>query len=166
MQGRPFALLGVNSDKKDRVKEALKRENITWRSWWDGGSTGGPIARYYGVRGWPTIYILDHRGIIRFIGLRGEPMTQAVEMLVAEAETADEQEANEFPIVGGMAPQLREWTDKSGQYKVIAEFVQFKNGEAHLKKENNDVVQVSMTTLCDDDQEFIRNELKARRGTQ
>ncbi len=88
MQGRPFALLGVNSDPKDKVLEAVKRENMTWRSWWDGGSTGGPIASQYGVRGWPTIYVLDHEGVIRFKGPRGEELDAAVQQLLGPAEAA------------------------------------------------------------------------------
>ena len=65
LENKPFALLGVNSDPKDKVEAALKRENITWRSFWDGGSTGGPIANQYDVHSWPTIYILDAKGVIR-----------------------------------------------------------------------------------------------------
>ena len=90
MQDKPFALLGINSDKKERVEAAIERENITWRSWWDGGSTGGPIARQYGVRGWPTIYVLDHQGVIRFKNVRGSRMDEAVEQLVAELEAGSE----------------------------------------------------------------------------
>ena len=103
MQGRPFALLGVNSDPKEKVKAAVERENITWRSFWDGGSTGGPIASYYGVRGWPTIYVIDHKGIIRYKQVRGPKMDEAVEALLAEAESASTQDATEHPIVGDMA---------------------------------------------------------------
>lgn len=164
MQGRPFALLGVNSDPKDDVRAALKRENITWRSWWDGGSTRGPIASYYGVSGWPTIYVIDHRGIIRYKGVRGEKMNEAVEILLAEAESGTDPDAVEFPIVGKFAPQLRQWTDKSGNYRVMAEFVKFKNGKAHLKKEDDEVIEVSMTLLCDQDQEYIRDLLRERRA--
>jgi hypothetical protein len=87
LDGKPFALLGINSDKdRDKLKETLKEENITWRSWWDGGSTQGPIARQWNVSGWPTIYILDHKGVIRGKGLRGEAMDKLVDELLAEAE--------------------------------------------------------------------------------
>jgi hypothetical protein len=86
LENKPFALLGINSDPKERLREAMKRENITWRSWWDGGDTNGPIARAWNVSGWPTIYILDHKGIIRFKGPRGEAMDKAVDQLLAEME--------------------------------------------------------------------------------
>jgi hypothetical protein len=63
--GKSFALLGVNSDPKERLRRAIKKENITWRSWWDGGSPSGPIATKWNVRAWPTVYVLDHKGVIR-----------------------------------------------------------------------------------------------------
>ena len=82
-----FVILGVNSDRsRDKLVEAMKRENITWNSFYDGGGTGGPIATRWGVRGWPTIYVLDHKGVIRFTGTRGERMTAAVEQLLGEME--------------------------------------------------------------------------------
>ncbi|MCB1094863.1 MAG: TlpA family protein disulfide reductase [Verrucomicrobiae bacterium] len=84
LKDQPFALIGVNSDPKEKVVEALKRENITWRSWWDGGDTSGPIASRWNVTGWPTIYILDHKGVIRFKNQRGEAMDKAVDELLAE----------------------------------------------------------------------------------
>ena len=37
LANEPFALIGVNSDPKENVLAALKRDNITWRSFWDGG---------------------------------------------------------------------------------------------------------------------------------
>lgn len=83
LKDQPFALLGVNSDPRDRVREALERENITWRSWWDGGDTSGPIATRWNVSAWPTIYVLDHNGIIRHKNVRGEAMDQAVDALLA-----------------------------------------------------------------------------------
>ena len=84
MKDQPFVLLGVNSDSKDQVKAALQRENITWRSFWDGGNTGGPIASQYQVRSWPTIYVIDHQGVIRYKNVRGKELDQAVEELVAK----------------------------------------------------------------------------------
>jgi hypothetical protein len=166
MQGRPFALLGVNSDEKKAVMEALQREGITWRSWWDGGSTSGPIASQYMVRGWPTIYVVDHQGVIRYKDVRGEKLEQAVEQLLAVAEVADASAAREFSIVGQSAPVLRKWTDKTGQFSVMAAFVKFRDGKAHLKKEGDQVIEVAMAKLSDEDQQFIRDRLRTKRDSK
>ncbi len=84
LEGKPFALLGVNSDPKENVLKAIERENITWRSWWDGGTTSGPIASAWNVRGWPTIYVLDPKGVIRYKNVRGPQMDAAVDQLLLE----------------------------------------------------------------------------------
>ena len=84
LKDQPFALIGVNSDPREKVKEALERENITWRSWWDGGDTSGPIASRWNVSGWPTIYVIDDKGVIRHKNVRGDAMDKAVDELLAE----------------------------------------------------------------------------------
>jgi hypothetical protein len=84
LEGKPFALLGVNSDPKERLEQVLVKEKITWPSWWDGGDTSGPIASRWNVNGWPTIYVLDHKGVIRFKEPSSEELDQAVDSLLAE----------------------------------------------------------------------------------
>jgi hypothetical protein len=91
MEGKPFALIGVNSDRdRGQLKEVLKKENITWRSFWNGKEgTGGPISKQWNVHGWPTLYVLDHKGVIRhkWLGSPGGPVLDAaIEKLVKEAE--------------------------------------------------------------------------------
>jgi peroxiredoxin len=84
LEEKPFALLGINSDPKDRLRQAMKKENITWRSWWDGGSPGGPIAKAWNVKGWPTTYVLDPKGVIRYRNVREHDMDKAVDTLLEE----------------------------------------------------------------------------------
>src|SRR5262245_48820634 len=86
LKDEPFALIGVNSDPKDTLRMAMASEKISWRSFWDGGSTGGPIASRWNVSGWPTIFVLDAKGVIRAKDLRDEAMEQKVEELLAELE--------------------------------------------------------------------------------
>ena len=86
LEGRQFALLGVNSDPKDTLRKAMKQENITWRSWWDGGSTEGPIQTQWNIRGWPTTYVLDQKGVIRFRDVRDEGMDKVVDQLLYEMQ--------------------------------------------------------------------------------
>jgi hypothetical protein len=85
LKDSPFALIGINSDSdRQALKDVLKKENITWRSFWNGGSTNGPISNAWKVRGWPTIYVLDSSGVIRYREVRGEAMDRAVDALLAE----------------------------------------------------------------------------------
>jgi hypothetical protein len=88
MKDKPFALIGINSDRdKDYFHSKAKEMGVTLRSFWNGPrGTSGPISSKWGVRGWPTIYVLDHKGVIRFTGTRGERMTAAVEQLLGEME--------------------------------------------------------------------------------
>jgi thiol-disulfide isomerase/thioredoxin len=90
---KPFVLLGVDSDEdRAHVKKVLEEKGIHWRSWWDGGSKAGPIARQWnvsGLWGWPTIYILDGQGVIRYKYLRGQAMDDAVDHLLKEMGDTD-----------------------------------------------------------------------------
>src|SRR5262249_12554937 len=85
LENEPFALIGVNSDRdKEKLKAVLEKEKITWRSFWNGGSTSGPLCKVWGGTGWPTIYVLDHEGVIRYKDVRGKAMDEAVDTLLAE----------------------------------------------------------------------------------
>jgi hypothetical protein len=93
LKNEPFAIIGVNSDKDlEALKPVLAKENITWRSFWNGDlGTDGPISKAWGVRGWPTLYLIDHQGVIRrkWMGSPGdEVLDKAIEELVAEAKRA------------------------------------------------------------------------------
>jgi len=80
MKDKPFALLGITSDKPELYQEIVKKHKITWNSFIDDGA----IRRAWGVRSWPTIYVLDAEGKVRFANTRGEKMDKAVEELLAE----------------------------------------------------------------------------------
>ena len=65
LNNKPFALIGIDFDNtREECKAAEKEKEITWRSFFDGGSTQGPIASKWNVTGWPTVYLIDHKGII------------------------------------------------------------------------------------------------------
>lgn len=89
----PFVLLGVNSDQtRAAAKKAVADEKIAWRSFWNGGSTGGPISKRFGIQGWPTLFLIDHHGVIRhkWTGSPGaDKLKEAVEALVKEASKKD-----------------------------------------------------------------------------
>jgi len=89
MEGKPFALIGVNSDEdKELLKKQNEKEQITWRSFWCGkDGTSGPIPTTWNVHGWPTLYYIDHKGVIRAKNVRNEKqIDDLLDKLVAEAE--------------------------------------------------------------------------------
>jgi len=85
---KPFTILGINSDvDREKLKGTLKEENITWRSWWNGPEgTSGPISARWNVHGWPTIYILDAKGVIRYksVGADEKKIDATIEKLLKE----------------------------------------------------------------------------------
>ena len=83
-QGKPFVILGVNSDSdKEQLKKRMAEEHITWRSWFD-GNTSGPIASRWNVHSWPTTYVIDAKGVIRKKDVRGKELDDAVDALMKE----------------------------------------------------------------------------------
>jgi len=95
MKGRPFVLIGVSGDHdRERAKAASAKEGINWRSFWTGGERQG-IPVQWGIRIWPTVYVVDGNGVIRDDGLVylegrywGKTPDETIENLVAEAEKA------------------------------------------------------------------------------
>jgi hypothetical protein len=84
LKDRPFALLGINSDgDAAKVRKIMMDNGIVWRNAVEGG-TSGPIAKRWNVTGWPTIYVLDAKGVIRFKDVREEAMDKAVDELLKE----------------------------------------------------------------------------------
>lgn len=44
----------------------MEKEKITWRSFVDSGPAGaGPIATRWNLSATPTLYVTDHKGVIR-----------------------------------------------------------------------------------------------------
>lgn len=85
----PFVLIGINCDgETDDVLPRLKKENITWRQGMD-VTPDGPWASAWNVSGWPTLYLVDAKGVIRekWLGSPGDDVLDAkIDALVAEAK--------------------------------------------------------------------------------
>ena len=81
-----FALIGVNSDPDlEEIRQTVSDKNITWRSFWNGkDGTGGEISTEWGISGWPTIFVLDSKGVIRYKNVRGPELDNAITKLLAE----------------------------------------------------------------------------------
>ena len=87
LQDEPFALLGINNDRPAaRTPGRLQEEEITWRNALEPEQDS--LASRWNVEGYPMLYLLDARGVIRHKWL-GSPdvkeLDRRIDELVAEA---------------------------------------------------------------------------------
>lgn len=84
---KKFVLLSVSADdKKETLEKFLEKEEMPWDHWWDG--RGGEVTSKLQVKFFPTIYVLDAKGVIRYKHVRGEAMDKAVDELLKEMENS------------------------------------------------------------------------------
>jgi thiol-disulfide isomerase/thioredoxin len=83
-KGKPFALISISADdQKKEVEDFIAKEPMPWTHWWEGPEA--PLLKTWNVRFFPTIYVIDAKGVIRHKNIRGEELEKAVEKLIAEA---------------------------------------------------------------------------------
>ena len=81
LKGRPFVMIGVNTDEKpEAARKAIDETKMAWPSWRDGPD--GPIADRYHTVGFPT-YVIDADGIIRHKNAHGLSLDTVVEESLA-----------------------------------------------------------------------------------
>jgi peroxiredoxin len=90
---KPFAVIGVNLSEPNTsaLKKLAEKENLTWRSFSDPPTSEGygAITKRWNLAGTPTIYLIDHKGVIRHKwlgGAREKVIDEALEKLIKEAE--------------------------------------------------------------------------------
>jgi peroxiredoxin len=90
---KPFAVLGVNISEPNpaALRKVLEKNNLTWRSFSDPPTSEGrgAIAKKWNLGGTPTIYLIDHKGVIRHKwvgGASAKVIDKAVEELIQEVE--------------------------------------------------------------------------------
>jgi peroxiredoxin len=86
----PFAIVGVESGTRESANALHADQGLAFRAWWDGGAgthASGTIASSWNVLGWPAAYLIDARGVIRFVDLRDEDLLKGVRQLLTEQDT-------------------------------------------------------------------------------
>jgi peroxiredoxin len=84
LTGKPFALVGISGDntKKD-LTNFLAKEDMPWIHLYNGPRGG--IVEKWNVEYYPTIYVIDAKGVIRYKDVRGHDMDKAVDALLKKA---------------------------------------------------------------------------------
>jgi thiol-disulfide isomerase/thioredoxin len=83
---KPFVFVSVSCDaERQTLTDFTAKTEMPWTHWWDG--QGGKVARLYQIRAFPTIYVIDHKGVIQFKSVGyDKKLDSVVEKLVKEAE--------------------------------------------------------------------------------
>lgn len=85
LKDKPFALISISADeKKETLEKFLDKESMPWTHWWNGAKGG--IVKAWNVQFYPTIYVLDAKGVIRYKHIRNKELEEAVEKLLAEVK--------------------------------------------------------------------------------
>ena len=96
LSDKPFTIIGVNSDRdREKIREVVKEKNLTWRSFWNDSGADGKISDQWKIKGWPTIFVLDDKGVIRYKNVRGDQLDDAIVSLLKEMGHEVELEGHE-----------------------------------------------------------------------
>ena len=88
LKGKPFAMLSVSCDRDQETLETFLEETpMPWDHWWV--SPESEFKKTLNIASYPTIYVLDHKGVIRYKNIRDEELEEAIETLLDEAEKSD-----------------------------------------------------------------------------
>ena len=97
--GKPFQMLGVNSDRtRDAFRKVMAKEALPWPNIFDGDPKTGPIVSALRIQAFPTVFLLDHEGVIRHEGLYGDRLKTAIEDLIQKAVKAAKAEDSDEPL--------------------------------------------------------------------
>ena len=86
LKSKPFTLVSISADeKKETLENFLAKEPMPWTHWWSGPE--GKSMELLNIQHYPTIYVLDAKGVIRYTEIRGEELEKAVNTLLQEVNT-------------------------------------------------------------------------------
>lgn len=61
------------------------------------------------------------------------------------------------PVAETAKSEPRKWTDSTGNFTLVAEFVEMKDGQVQLRKASGEIITVPLARLSADDQEYLKN---------
>jgi peroxiredoxin len=79
-----FEIVGISFDAdRQRLEDMVKRENLQWPQYFDGGGRDAAPGKTFGILHWPSMWLLDRNGVIRFISA-GAGMDRKITALLKE----------------------------------------------------------------------------------
>lgn len=88
LKDQPFALLSVScDDDAETVVEYQKSNPMPWDHWWVG--TEGDFTKLLAIGRYPSVFVLDKEGVIRFKDIKGPELDAAVNSLLGIEEAGE-----------------------------------------------------------------------------
>lgn len=85
LHDKGFEIVGISLDQeKEAMEGALKKHEMTWVQYFDGGGWQNKISSSFGIDSIPATWLIDKKGMLRETELRGEDLAKGVEKLLAE----------------------------------------------------------------------------------
>jgi peroxiredoxin len=82
-----FVIVGISLDNSKKAFDSfIKKEGIDWFQYFDGAGWDNKIARLYNIHSIPHTVLIDHQGVIRAIGLRGQQLYKRIGDLLQQVK--------------------------------------------------------------------------------
>jgi peroxiredoxin len=80
-----FEIYSITVDEDlQKWKEAVAAQRITWTQVSSPGNWNSPVAKQWGIEALPSTFLLDKKGVIRYIDVEGKKLKAAIKKLQAE----------------------------------------------------------------------------------
>ena len=78
-------IVGVSLDQsKEKLESYIQEHKMPWPQYFDGKGFANEIATRYAVTAIPCKFLIDRKGVVRYIYAYGEPLAQGLETLMKE----------------------------------------------------------------------------------
>lgn len=85
LEGKPFTILGVSvSNSADELRDFLKRTPLPWPNIAE--NQPSPLAGDWRIRFFPTFYVIDAEGVVRYREIDADEIEPAINDLLKEME--------------------------------------------------------------------------------
>ena len=87
LHDKGFVIMGISLDQEgdlDKLKNYVAENDLGWNFSFSGGYWQDATAKAWGVNSIPSTWLIDKKGVLRYFGVRGEALKEAVETLLAE----------------------------------------------------------------------------------
>lgn len=90
-------IVGVNFDtERAPFESAVRAKDLTWPQYFDGAGRDNKLGQQFGIQHWPSLWLVDKRGNVRFISAYRDTDRKVVELLKEDETSAPQSRTGVF----------------------------------------------------------------------